>query len=128
MGGPEPNDVTGRRRGANRVHRVGPNPEHAKVRRDGRPGPATRTTWGVVEGIGVLGLAAEVADGGAGPGKFVEVGFGEDDPTRVAYLGDDVGVGVGLLVFEDGGAAGRRHAVGEDVVFDDDGDAVQWAD
>ena len=90
-------------------------------------GAGGRSAGDAIERPGIAG-GAEVGDvAGAAEGELVEVELAEDDGAALFEADDDVCVFGGDAVFEHGAGGGGASACGVDVVFEADGDSVEWA-
>ncbi len=106
---------------------VGAECAEGEVGRDGCAGAGGGAAADAVERPGIAG-GAEVGDvAGAADGELVEVELADDDGSGEFEAADDVGVFGGDAVAEHGAGSGGAGAGGVDVVFERDGNAVEWA-
>ena len=75
----------------------------------------------------VMGLAVGMVDAVAG-GELAHVELAEEDATGLSQAGDYGGVVIGDEIGQKGGAAGGEEALGPELVFDGEGDAVEGAE
>ena len=130
--GLDANDAVGVRRAHDAAVGLGADGDCGAVRRGRGAGARAGATGVAVDGVGVVALpaAARPAAGGreaAKVGPLAQGGLAENDGAGGAQLGGHRGVTGRRRSYQAQRTGSRLHAVpGIDVVFEHDGDAVQW--